>query len=205
VRCVTASRARTLESKRLTERTPAGGERERGHRFRRFGKGGAIIDAFVTSFARRRWGSCFDRAAIATSHLGRGGVLWILLDAIVEARASGRVLATRDVTGAVAVAYTSSIVLARVVKRRRPCHSDGRALIECPDGPGLPSDQTAAAFAAAYTLRRHAPALGPPLYALAGALALARVYCGVHHLTDTIAGAAFGTAVAVAVSARSAR
>jgi membrane-associated phospholipid phosphatase len=39
-----------------------------------------------------------------------------------------------------------------------------------------------------------------PLYATAAAIALARVDCGVHHLSDTIAGATFGVATAAMTS-----
>jgi membrane-associated phospholipid phosphatase len=159
-----------------------------------------IIDRTVTSLARRHWGSRLDPLAIALSHLGRGGLLWLATDAALQTRTGSRPLPTRHVVRAVALSYGSSLLLARLIRRDRPCHHGGVALIECPDGPGLPSDQTAAAFAAAYAISRRRPALGVPLYATAAAIALARVYCGVHHLSDTIAGATFGVATAAITS-----
>jgi membrane-associated phospholipid phosphatase len=66
--------------------------------------------------------------------------------------------------------------------------------------PGLPSDQTAAAFAAAYSIGRSRPRLRGPVYAIATSIGLARVYCGVHYLSDVAAGAAFGTTVAALTS-----
>jgi membrane-associated phospholipid phosphatase len=171
--------------------------------FERSGNPAVIVDDAVTSFARRHWGSRADPVAIAASHLGRGGLLWLLTDAALEAHRSRRPLPSRGVVRAVAFSYGFSLLLARLVGRRRPCHSDGGALIECPHGPGLPSDQTAAAFAGAEAIRRRHPRLAGLLYAVAAVIALARVYCGVHHLTDTIPGAAFGIATAGATANRS--
>jgi membrane-associated phospholipid phosphatase len=167
--------------------------------FERSGDRAVIVDDTVTSFARRNWGSRLDPVAIAVSHLGRGGLLWLLTDAALEARTSRRPLPTGGVARAIAVSYGSSLLLARLLRRQRPCHRGGGALVECPDGPGLPSDQTAAAFAAAHAIRSRHPHLAAPLYTAATAIALARVYCGVHHLTDTIVGAAFGIATAAAI------
>jgi hypothetical protein len=166
------------------------------------GDSGRIIDRSVTELARRHWGNAFDRVAIAVSNIGRGGVLWLAADAALQARARRRPLPRRGVVRAVALSYGSSIMLARLLARPRPCQRDGLALVECPDGPGLPSDQTAAAFAGAYAIARLHPRLGPPLYAAAVAIALARIYCGVHHLTDTVAGAALGFATSTATAGR---
>jgi undecaprenyl-diphosphatase len=141
-----------------------------------------MIDRAVTSFARRRWGNRLDPLAIGVAHLGRGGVLWLAADAALQAQAARRPLPSRDVL------------------RSRPCHAEGEALIECPEGPGLPSDQTAAAFAGAYSIARRRPAFAAPLYAIAGGIGLARVYCGVHSLSDVVGGAAFGITIAARAS-----
>jgi membrane-associated phospholipid phosphatase len=159
-----------------------------------------MIDRAVTSFARRHWGSRLDSTAVAVSHLGRGGLLWLAAEAALEARSGRRPLPSREIVSSVGLSYCSSLLLARALRRSRPCHPDGNALIDCPDGPGLPSDQTAAAFAAAFGISRRRPKLRGPVYATAAAIALARVYCGVHHLSDTLAGAAFGMAVATGTS-----
>ena len=50
-------------------------------------------------------------------------------------------------------------------------------------------------FAAARTLARGGLPT-TPLYALAGAMALSRVYAGVHYPSDVLAGATLGVAVA---------
>jgi membrane-associated phospholipid phosphatase len=136
--------------------------------------------------------------AIAVAHVGRGGIVWLLADAALEASKSRRALPKGPTLRAVGLSYGSSLLLARLIRRTRPCHN-ATALIKCPEGPGLPSDQTAGAFAAAHTIARRHPHLAYPLYTAAAAIALARVYTGVHHLTDTMAGAAIGVGTAKAV------
>jgi membrane-associated phospholipid phosphatase len=161
-----------------------------------------MIDAWVSSFVRRHWGSRIDAVAIAVSHAGRGGLLWLVADAALQAHDSHLLLPSRRVVRAVALSYGCSLVLARMVGRKRPCHSERSALIECPEGPSFPSDQTAAAFAGAEAIRRQHPRAAGALYAAAAAIAVARVYCGVHHVTDTLAGAAFGIATGAVTAAR---
>lgn len=161
-----------------------------------------MVDGAVTRFVRSRWGTRLDPVAAACSQLGRGGVLWLAIDAAAEARSSRRALPARPVVEAVGLEYGSSLLLARILRRRRPCHVDGRALIECPSGPGLPSYQAAAAFAGAHAIAAGHPRLAAPVYLAAGAVGLARVYCGVHHLTDVAAGAALGIGVAASRASR---
>jgi membrane-associated phospholipid phosphatase len=96
--------------------------------------------------------------------------------------------------------YVGSMLLARALGRRRPCHRRSvSSLVECPDGPALPSDQTAAAFAGAVFLADAAPKLAVPIFAAAGLVGVARVYCGVHWPSDVVAGGAVGGAVAAVV------
>jgi membrane-associated phospholipid phosphatase len=164
--------------------------------FERIGNGAIMIDDIVTQLARRHWGTRVDAAAIWASHLGRGGLVWLTADAALRSRRSRLPLPSSAVVRATGLSYVGSLLLARLLGRSRPCHGGQPALIDCPQGPGLPSDQTAAAFAGAYALSRRYPSAAGAFYCLATAIAAARVYCGVHHLTDTIAGAAIGTAIA---------
>jgi membrane-associated phospholipid phosphatase len=72
--------------------------------------------------------------------------------------------------------------------------------IAAPTQLSFPSAHAATSFAGARAFSR-AGAPAAPLYALAGALALSRLYLGMHHPSDVLAGALLGTAVG-ALSAR---
>ncbi len=63
----------------------------------------------------------------------------------------------------------------------------------------MPSAHASTAFAAAVAAGLVHPRLRWPLLALAALIALSRVWLGVHYLTDVIAGAALGAAIALAV------
>jgi len=69
-------------------------------------------------------------------------------------------------------------------------------LVALPDNGAMPSGHAAGAFAAAVAVGLVHPRLRWPLLALAGLVALSRVWLGVHYLTDVIVGAALGAAVA---------
>ena len=90
------------------------------------------------------------RLAVVSSHLGRGGLVWLALAPVVGP--GTRPLRRRDGTAltavAVGTALAASAALARAVQRPRPCDRGVQPLIPCPDGGSLPSDQAAAAFAA---------------------------------------------------------
>jgi undecaprenyl-diphosphatase len=60
----------------------------------------------------------------------------------------------------------------------------------------LPSGHATTAFAAAVALGLCCPRLRLPALALAGGVALSRVYLGVHYAADVLAGAALGAGIA---------
>lgn len=59
----------------------------------------------------------------------------------------------------------------------------------------FPSGHSTAAFCTATVLASGFPAFAAALFVLAAAVALSRVYFGMHYLSDTIAGAAIGIVV----------
>lgn len=62
----------------------------------------------------------------------------------------------------------------------------------------MPSGHSASAFAGAVVLAFLVPRAAPYLIALASVMAFSRIYVGVHWPSDVVAGAALGTAVALA-------
>jgi membrane-associated phospholipid phosphatase len=92
----------------------------------------------------------------------------------------------------VAIAYGANQLIKVIVRRPRP-PSEGR-LTETMSNLSYPSAHAATSVAGARRLSETLPAA--PLWALAAALSLSRLYLGVHHPSDTLAGAALGGAIA---------
>jgi membrane-associated phospholipid phosphatase len=136
-----------------------------------------------------------ERAVARFSQLGEHGALWLAIGAagqLIDSQRRGR---WRAGVGVVAAAYTLNAAIKPLVGRRRP---------ELPGLPPLSATATKLSFPSAHASTSFAGALAysraglpaAPLYALAVALSLSRVYLGVHHPSDLLAGALLGTAVA---------
>jgi undecaprenyl-diphosphatase len=164
---------------------------------------GGADEAFVLSLASRRR-PALDRAARLFAHAGRGGLFWIALALVLSPRKRKRRMRTAIATGAsVTCANLLSVAAARIAQRARPCQKKrGVALIECPSGPSMPSDQAAASFAGAAALSTFTCSTQPLLHCLAGAIASSRVYAGLHYPSDVLAGAALGHVVASIICGR---
>jgi membrane-associated phospholipid phosphatase len=134
-----------------------------------------------------------ERAVLAFTRLGEHGVVWHLL-AVAGAVAHPR--RREDYIRAVRVvflAYVANIALKHVVRRARPVLEDLPPISPTISELSYPSAHSTTSFAAANVLRGALPVA--PLYAAAGAMALSRVYVGVHYPTDIAAGAVLGTAL----------
>ncbi len=127
------------------------------------------------------------------SRLGEHGAVWLALGAAGTALDGANRPRWLRATSAVAVAYACSTSIKLVVGRHRPAVEDLPHLMATPTGLSFPSSHASSSFAAARAFGGLLPSL--PLYGAAVAMALSRVYLGVHYPSDIAAGAGVGTAI----------
>lgn len=138
------------------------------------------------------------------SSIGRGGIVWLLIAAVLMAM---KRLGPREWAQlALALVVTSAVndaVLQPVVGRERPFvrSLDVAVIGNRPTSGSFPSGHSANAFAGALVLSRFATAPALAWWILAGAIAYSRLYLGVHYPSDVAAGALVGIACAVATLA----
>jgi undecaprenyl-diphosphatase len=129
-----------------------------------------------------------ERAVAAFSSAGEHGAIWVVPGLL----AGGR---WRRAAGTVALSYVVNQLIKLAVPRRRPRLDGLPPLVDTHSDRSFPSAHSTTSFAGARAYsRRGLPAL--PLYAVAVAFATSRVWLGVHHPSDVLAGAALGTVIA---------
>ena len=159
--------------------------------------------ALLRLLRTRGHGPRVERAVLAFTRAGEHGLLWQVLcavGAVVDRRRRPLYLRTMRT---VAIAYLTNIGLKYVVRRPRPRLEDLPPLSSTVTSLSYPSAHSTTSFAAARSLTAGDNGLAfVPVYGLAKAMALSRIYAGVHYPTDIAAGAALGTAVAVLLDRR---
>jgi membrane-associated phospholipid phosphatase len=134
-----------------------------------------------------------EAAARRFSLLGEHAAIWLAIGAVGSWRDRSRRGRWAAGLGAVGGSYVLNTVLKVIVRRRRPQIDGLPPLAGTPTSLSFPSAHATSSFAGARAYSALLPA--PPLYALATALALSRLYLGVHWPSDSLAGAALGTVV----------
>ena len=136
--------------------------------------------------------------------IGYAGLVWVALAPALALWAKRPVLA---VTASTALCVWTSDLLAiglkEVFDRPRPFEELAAAdpLMRATVGESLPSGHASTSFAGALVLAYLVRRAIPFLFALAVLIAFSRVYVGVHYPLDLLAGAALGSAVALAAIA----
>nr|WP_232017194.1 phosphatase PAP2 family protein [Gordonia insulae] len=146
-------------------------------------------------------------AARGLSHFGEHSLGWLAVAGVGAAAAYRRgddVAVRRWAQAGVGAfgAHAASVIIKRVVRRKRPHDERIRIGVSTPSKLSFPSSHATSTTAAAILIGR---AAGLPPAALPAALVppmlLSRLVLGVHYPTDVLAGAAIGAASAAAVVA----
>jgi len=143
-----------------------------------------------------------ERAVLIFTRAGEHGLLWqglCLVGAAVDKPRRPLYLSTMRT---VMLAYLANIGLKYVVRRPRPRLEDLPPLSSTVTSLSFPSAHSTTSFAAARALTGPGGLPSAPVYALAKAMAVSRIYVGVHYPTDIAAGAAFGTALSELLDGR---
>jgi undecaprenyl-diphosphatase len=137
--------------------------------------------------------------AVSRTADGHLYVILPLLLSMVSDAGDRLVLATALAFGAERAIYW---VLKNTLRRKRPAQAlpGFQSTIIAADEFSFPSGHTSAAFLFATLLFLHFGPLALPAYGWAMAVAMSRVYLGVHFPTDTLVGAALGTGLGLAVT-----
>lgn len=153
--------------------------------------------------AARHWPGC-DRLLPRLSHSANHGVLWFATAAALAAGRSPRArrAAARGLASLALASATINTFGKRSVRRPRPILDPVpliRQLKRQPITTSFPSGHSASAAAFATGVALESRVLGAAVAPLATAVALSRVYTGVHFPSDVLAGAALGAGAAYAV------
>jgi membrane-associated phospholipid phosphatase len=153
------------------------------------------LDERLLRLARtRRHTPRAERAVARFSRVGEHGAVWLAIGALGGTLDRQRRAEWTRATATVAGVFVLNTAIKLVVRRRRPQLPGLPALTETPTTLSFPSAHASTSFAGAllYT-QLGLPAV--PLYSLATALSLSRLYLGVHYPSDVLAGAGLGTVV----------
>ena len=147
---------------------------------------------FIQEYIRLDWMDGFWKTI---THLGDGGIFWIILALILLIPKKTRGAGISALLALGIGALITNVAIKNIVARIRPYDTITELvlLIERQHDFSFPSGHTCASFAAAYALYRTLPRKwGIACIILAALIALSRLYVGVHYPSDVLGGLAVG-------------
>lgn len=132
------------------------------------------------------------------SHFGEHALGWIAIGAVGALADPKRRTQWAGVAIGAVGAHAASIVIKRVVRRRRPNHPSVQVNVSTPSRLSFPSSHATSTTAAAVLMARTTGLPFPAM--LVPPMLLSRLVLGVHYPTDVLAGAALGAASAAVVA-----
>lgn len=136
-----------------------------------------------------------DPVVVFITHLGDSGWFWVVLTVILLIFQKTRKAGISSALALVFSLLINNVCLKKLVGRIRPYDQieSLTRLVEEQVDFSFPSGHSAASFAAAFAIYLNLPKrYGLPALALAGLIALSRLYVGVHYPTDVLFGAISG-------------
>jgi membrane-associated phospholipid phosphatase len=150
--------------------------------------------ALLRQFRTRGHRPHVEAAVRRFSQLGEHGILWYSVSAAGAAISREHRGTFARAAALVFGSFLANQAVKFVARRPRPDLPGLPPLVHTLSNRSYPSAHATTSAAAAVALSRVLPRA--PLYTVAAALALSRLYLGVHYPSDTLAGAALGVAVA---------
>jgi diacylglycerol kinase family enzyme/membrane-associated phospholipid phosphatase len=166
------------------------------------------IDAVVFERIAGWQSPVLDRLMPALSKAASHSKIWITMAAAMSlfGGTKGRRTAAVSLTAVASTSLFANLIAKGLFRRQRPTdHVPQARRLPAPDSSSMPSGHTASAAAFSRVIGRAYPKMRIPLGALAAAIGFSRVYTGVHHPTDVVAGWFLGRGIGTLADASASR
>jgi undecaprenyl-diphosphatase len=162
----------------------------------------ARLDSRVLRVLRTRLHApVLERVAVAYTTLGEAGAVWTAAALAGAALDSDRRASWLGAAALVPATLGANYLVKHAVRRERPRLRGLPPIGHVPRSYSFPSAHAATSFAGAEAIGALAPSLRARARGVAFLMALTRPYLGLHHPSDALFGALFGSALGRAAAA----
>ena len=139
-------------------------------------------------------GSIMDKSMVISSYLGNGGIIWIIIVAILMINKKYRKIGFMALGALILSTILGEEILKNVVRRIRPSENIPAIdlLISKPLSYSFPSGHTTSSFAVAGVLAKYFKRYAVVFLGAASLIGFSRLYLYVHYPTDILAGIGLG-------------